>query len=169
MLAEITAVLEGIKVTTDIAKGLKSAYDSHTIAEAQAQVLEKLTNLRMDTLTLQDKTSEIIEKRDELARKLKEFEDWKATQEKYRLSELQRGKFVYTPKELQNSSEPAHYLCTNCYDHREKSILQAAWHDDFDAKYICPRCKMELELFFKSRPLGPDIPPSLTDQMFRNY
>lgn len=155
-ITEISALISGIKATIDIAKGLKSAHDSHTIVQAQSDILEQLTNLRMDALTLQDKTSALIQERDELQKKLIEFEKWQKTESKYHLEQVERGKFVYSPNDAKSPEQPSHWLCTNCWSNREKSILQASFHDEYEAYYSCPRCKTEIHFRFKQRP--PDDP-----------
>jgi transcriptional regulator with GAF, ATPase, and Fis domain len=152
--AEITAIIGGIKSITEIAKGLKSAYDSHTVMQAQADILEKLTNLQMDALALQEKASSLINEKDELQKKVTEFEQWKETEADYELKEITTGKFVYAFKETGKSQKPSHWLCTNCYGQRKKSILQASYHGEFDATYFCPNCNLQMILNFKDRPKG---------------
>lgn len=58
----------------------------------------------------------------------------------YLLKEISPGKFVYSfigdKKEI-----PPHFLCTNCFEGKIKSIMQLEWMDDSGTKHICPKCK----------------------------
>jgi transcriptional regulator with GAF, ATPase, and Fis domain len=147
-IAEVSAIITSIKATIEIAKGLKSSYDAHTIAQAQSDILEQLLAIRMDTLTLQEKHSTLINEKDELAKKLVQLEQWEKTESEYELQEINRGKFVYSPKNSQQSKKPTHWLCTQCWDDRKKSVLQANYHTESEAQYICPRCKLRFDFYF---------------------
>lgn len=148
-IAEVSAIVTGIKATIEVAKGLKSSYDAHTITQAQSEILERLLAIQMDALALQEKHSTLINEKDELAKKLVQFEQWEKTESEYELQEIERGKFVYSSKNSQQSKKPTHWLCTQCWEDRKKSILQASHHTESEAEYICPRCKIKSWFYFK--------------------
>ena len=129
----------------EIAKGLKLSYDAHTIIQAQSDILEQLLAIQFDTLTLQEKHLALINEKEELAKKLVQFEQWEKTESEYELREINRGKFVYSPKNFQQSGKQTHWLCTQCWNYRKKSILQMSYHSESDAQYICPQCKFSIQ------------------------
>jgi hypothetical protein len=141
-IPEVVAVVSGIKVVIDIAKGLKSAHDAHTITQAQSDILEKLLDLRIDALSLQEKTSTLINEKEELAKKLMEFEKWAETERQYELAKLPPGILVYAQKKSGTSTEPKHWLCTNCWKDRKKSILQL----EYTGAHTCPECKHRFDI-----------------------
>lgn len=147
MINEVSAIVTSIKAAIEITKGLKSSYDAHTITQAQSEILERLLAIQMDALALQEKHSALINEKDELTKKLVLFEQWEKTESEYELKEITPGKFVYSSKNSQQSKIPMHWLCTQCWDDRKKSILQAILHDVNEAQYICPRCKFKINFF----------------------
>lgn len=156
-IAELSTIVTGIKGTIDIAKGLKSAYDAHTITQAQTEILEKLFSLQIDALSLQEKHSALVNEKEELAKKLMEFEQWEKTESQYQLEEVHFGVFVYSPKESERSTEPKHWLCTNCWEERKKSILQCDYKHSEGAGYTCPRCKTQIQMRFPHPPSDPIV------------
>ena len=140
VIIEGTALLTGIKGTINIVKSLKSSYDAKTITQAQSDILEHLFALQIDALALQEKHFAIIHEKEELIKKVVQFEQWEKTESEYELQEIVSGTFVYTSKNTQQFGIPTHWLCTQCWDNRKKSILQRQYVGH-TPKLICPRCK----------------------------
>lgn len=149
MFAEGTALMASIKATMDIVKGLKSSYDANTIMNAQADIRERLFAIQEAALTLQEKHSTLINEKEELKKKLMEFEQWKQTESEYELKQIFLGTRVYSYKKSQQSTTPMHWLCPNCWEDRKKSIFQAEWDSGEEAKYFCPKCKFSFHFYHK--------------------
>jgi hypothetical protein len=148
-IAEVSAIITGIKATMEIAKGLKSSYDARTITQAQSDILEQLLTIRMDTLTLQEKHLTLINEKEELAKKLVQFEQWEKTVSEYELKKIVLGTLVYSYKKSQQSEIPPHWLCPNCWNEHKKSIFQAEYDTGEEAKYFCPECKFSFRFYHK--------------------
>ena len=138
VIAEASAIVTSLKTTIGIVKGLKSSYDAKTITQAQSQILEHLFALQVDALALQEKHSALIHEKEELIKKIEQFEQWGNTESEYELKEIKPGIFVYSYKKSQQSVIPMHWLCAQCWNDHKKSILQSGFHDK--SVYNCPRC-----------------------------
>lgn len=149
VIAEGTALITSIKGTIDIVKGLKASYDANTIMQAQSELLEQLFAIRMDAIALQDKHLALSNEKEELAKKLMEFEQWEKTKSEYELKKIVPGTFVYSYKKSQQSEIPLHWLCPNCWNKRKKSIFQAEYDNGEEAKYFCPECKFSFHFYHK--------------------
>ena len=147
MMTEANVIVTSIKTTIEIVKGLKSYYDAHTITQVQSELLQQLLNIQMGTLTLQEKYSALINEKDELANKLVQFEQWQKTESEYELQEIDSGKYAYSSKNSQQSKNPAHWLCPQCWEDRKKSILQEEHQYDGQVHYICHRCKFTIIIY----------------------
>ena len=134
-------LLQGLKGTMDLTKGLKSAYDSHKIAEAEAEFFEKLSSLYVQAISLYESHSALAREKDELEKKLVEYQQWDRTASQYSLKALKSGAYVYTPNESNQSPNPMHWICPKCYGDRKKSILQFLYDFDRGHHAYCPECK----------------------------
>lgn len=127
--AEIMGGLSGLKAAFDIAKGLKDIDDATRRNAAVIELQEKILAARETHSALLDRVGGLEEK-------VAGFEKWDTEKEKYELKEITPQSFAYAIKPNARGAEPDHLLCTNCYEHRKKSILQKA-----DAAHLkCPNC-----------------------------
>jgi len=149
VIAEGTALITSIKGTIDIVKSLKSSYDARAITQAQSDILEQLFTIRTDALALQEKHLALIHEKEEIVKKLMEFEQWEKTESEYELKEIVRGTRVYSYKNSQQSTIPMHWLCPNCWNDRKKSIFQAKFDTGEEAEYFCQKCKFSFHFYHK--------------------
>jgi len=133
MVAEVFAGIGAFKAMLDMAKGLKDINDASIRNGAVIELQEKILSAHQAQLTLLDRISE-LEK--EVAR----FETWDAEKEKYELKNVVWGAVAYMLKPEVRGTEPPHWLCTNCYENRRKSIMQAGPGAGRGSAYKCPAC-----------------------------
>lgn len=99
--------------------------------------------------------------------KIVDLEDWNREAERYQLTEVAPGGFVYRLKSGMERGEPPHDLCTNCFTKREKSILQSDPPGMKRTTHRCPRCKNILVVPNTDRPMEeegePDIVPGFDE------
>ena len=147
MIPEASAIFASLKATIEIVRGLKSSYDASTITQVQSDILDQLLTTQMDALTLQEKHLAVINEKEELAKKLVQFEQWEKIESEYELKEIRPGMLVYSSKNYQQSKIPTHWLCTQCWEDRKKSILQASQHNESGGVYVCPRCNLTIRYY----------------------
>jgi hypothetical protein len=124
MIAEISAGYGGLKAAVDIVKGLNAA---HTAAQLQ----EIQITLQRHILDGQRSLSEAGEREATVAKAIKSLEqeivrlkDWEADKQRYQLADTGQGSLAYRPKEGMENGEPQHWICPNCYQTGQKSILK---------------------------------------------
>jgi hypothetical protein len=140
MSTEIATLISGIKGTIDIAKGLKSAYESHTIAQAQTDILERLLAVQGEALNLQERHSSLMLENDTLSKKLGEFNDWEKLKDSYVLKEVSARIYVYVSKAPDKTVANPPYHCSNCFGLKQLSILQYQGNGEDYHKFDCHRC-----------------------------
>jgi len=146
VLSEISIALKSFKTAAEITKSILNI-------SKDADLKDKIIELRNLILSLQSEYSTLLDVKDQLEKKLMEYEDWDKTESQYQLKEITPGIRVYSPKEDSGLSDSDHWLCPNCFNDRKKSILQLDEDNDvFGQYYICPKCKNR----FCSRPPKPD-------------
>jgi hypothetical protein len=154
MAAEILAGLGALKTAFDLAKGLKDIDDA---ARRNAAVIE----LQEKILAAQEAQSTLVKHIDELEAKVTGYENWETEKKRYALTDFGGNSFAYALKPEEANGEPAHRICPNCYEKRQKAILQfkfrAATGRD---KWICNNCSKEFEF-------GHPAPPRTTSRSDR--
>lgn len=142
MIEEIGLLINSTKAVYTIAKGISFLKSEVEKNEAVSKILEALLSLQTEALSVNEKTQELQEENYRLTNKMREFENWSETEKQYELKEIDRGTFVYASKKNKTIAEPVHWLCTNCWKDRKRSILQK-----FGGIYKCPSCKTEIYPF----------------------
>jgi hypothetical protein len=136
MASELIAGLGLLKTAFDMAKGLKDISDA-TIRNGAVIELQEMI------LSAQQQQSALIERVRELEKEVARFETWEAEKQRYELKEVPGLNHVlaYTLKPEAQSSEPPHWICTNCYENRKRSILQPEERVPGRAKVlVCNNC-----------------------------
>lgn len=139
-LVEISAALQSIKVATDIAKGIKSLKTEVAVNEKASELLDSIIDVKMNLIEFQNHYESLQQEKRELEEKIRNYENWESVRKQYLLKEISTGIFVYSFTS-EGTDIPAHYLCTNCFEVKIKSIMQLDWQDEHSTKYSCPKCK----------------------------
>lgn len=71
-------------------------------------------------------------------------EAWETEKNRYELKDLGWGSFAHMLKPEARGSQPAHWVCANCYSNRHISIIQYIQIKGVGYRHICPACKTEL-------------------------
>lgn len=95
-------------------------------------------------LATQAQNQELLTENDQLKKELIAVKDWKTEAANYTLKEIIPGSFVYAINEDQLSAQPYHWLCVNCYQGSQKSVLQRGKRDGSFWLYSCPKCEKSI-------------------------
>jgi hypothetical protein len=97
----------------------------------------------------------LAEVKRQLEQKIMEYEEWDSEAGRYELKEIAKGIFVYVLKPEHASGEPTHWLCPNCFQERQKSILSKPAVDYMN--YKCHRCQLDIIPTPFNYPRGGDL------------
>lgn len=143
-LNEITLAITSLKSITEIVKTILNISKDARINEEVIKLQNIILTLQSHLLSAQIDQGELIEVKSNLEKKLMEYENWDKKESQYELKELTRGIFVYAPKKDDKSTQPDHWLCTNCFKNHEERILQKHTIGPKVGYYFCPKCGMEI-------------------------
>jgi len=109
---------------------------------------------------MQSQYQSLLQEKDVLKKQLAEIEDWGAEAAKYELKDLGGGVFVYAQRPEYDTLTPAHWLCTRCYQDRQKSVLvNSGRYIPSGLRFKCFRCNNHIDT-------GNAIPGAATNQSF---
>ena len=144
MYAEIATALSTVKTVSDLTSlVLKTKVDS-AVTQKAIESQSAIISLQAAMLSLQSQYQELLRQNDELKKQLIDLEDWSMEAKNYRLTEIAPGVLVYARKTDDANTGPACWLCTHCYEKKQKSILQRGKMTHSGTIYSCPNCKTEI-------------------------
>jgi len=145
----IVTATSSIKAAVDITKtfiNIKSVADFETMA---SELRKRIAAAQVATLEAQSEQSTMIQRINNLEKEITRLEAWSAEKQRYQLTKLGNyGVHAYALKKSMSNSEPPHYICTNCYEDRRKSILQPQKRNGGRFMLLCPKCESEFHVNF---------------------
>ena len=138
MVGEIFGGISAFSGLVGMARGMKDMNDSVVRNEAVFALTEKLLDAQQEYTALAQKVGE-------LEAKLAAYETWEREKQRYVLKEHgERRATAYALKEGVEPPEPTHSICPDCYQKRQKSVLQPVDHYVMRAESLrCHACGWE--------------------------
>jgi Zn finger protein HypA/HybF involved in hydrogenase expression len=130
----------------NIAKAMKDVQDATLIQGKVFELQRAIIDTQQSVFSANEERAALIEKISSLEIEISRLNDWNIEKAKYEFTKVNSiGVYAYSRKSLPDDTEPHHFICANCYQQGQKSVLQAS-HRTAMAKriHICPRCKTEL-------------------------
>ena len=150
MVPEIVTAIATVKSMSDITSLLIKAKVDTATTEKAIELQSSIISLQTTLLAIQAQNQDLLSAKNELEQRLIEIESWNAQAESYKLEEITSGIFVMASQPNENDCTPAHWLCANCYQKKQKAILQYNGNPSDGVHYFCPNCKNEVADHTKS-------------------
>ena len=144
MIPEIASAIATVKSMSDITSLLIKTKVDNATTEKAIELQSNILSLQTTLLTIQAQNQDLLRSKHELEQRLIEMENWNAQAEHYKLHEITSGVFVMASQSDESDSTPPHWLCANCYQKKQKSILQYNGNPSDGVHYFCPNCKTEV-------------------------
>lgn len=124
--------IKGISNSVEIGRHVSEAYDlviAGQVAAAQSN----------------NQKAALAEEIRELKEELTTLKAWAAQKQRYHLATTEAGAMVYALKTSMSEGQPAHYVCTRCYEDGKCRVLQIAPSKRNSQAYafVCPVCASE--------------------------
>jgi hypothetical protein len=137
MVAEVFA---GISAFNSMLGAAKAIRDMDNAVSRNGAVIE----LQGQILAAQEDYSKLRQTVSALEAEVTGLKAWDAEKAKYELKMLETGSAVYMLKSSERGSEPAHWLCPNCYTQGKKGFLQPTGaHVGRSWIYKCAKCSSQ--------------------------
>src|ERR1035437_2994770 len=146
MTTEIVAFVTALGHATNIVKTAIQARDESKRRESLSELNGAMADLQARHLAIIQNQMALLEQNESLKEKIETYDKWEQEKTKYALIQIPSGGLVYALNPTQQSGDPPHWLCTNCYAERHKSILQFAGAETGEKGYLwkCPKCGNKL-------------------------
>ena len=144
-LAMIQGTIAGLKLAGDIAKGFM---ELKSMADVQGKVIElqsAILSAQSSALSANSDQAAMIDKVRALKEEIARVKAWESQKQRYALQAIWEDvAVVYALKASMSEGEPAHWICTKCYEDGIRMILQPRQTKDGHAFLACPSCNSEL-------------------------
>ena len=144
METTLSTVVTNIPLIINSFKSILSTIKDVNLKSQLNDLYDKILELQTGLLTTQTSYFALINENNELKQELNKIRGWELEKSKYKLTEISEGTFIYLYQNSNDSNEPTHAICPNCYSKNIKSILQKV--PNTNNKYRCPSCHLQVSL-----------------------
>lgn len=141
----ITGTITSLRFAGDIAKSFLSL---QSMAEIQGKVIElqsAILSAQGSAMEANAQQMSMAEEIRALQTQIESMKGWRKEAERYKLVEpWGNGSLVYALRNDSKADEPAHYICTKCFEDGRKSLLNPSEDAKGWCVYRCPHCKAEV-------------------------
>jgi hypothetical protein len=155
----INNMVSGLQSAYGLLKDIADLEQAHAIKAQIADLMRQLLSARENAMSVQMRETALLQEIGALKEQINQMETWDTEKQRYRLHAVDSGAFAYVLKPDMQSDEPPHWLCTQCFEKRHKSILQfkeqlhspSGMRSD-RSKWMCPNCRAELNVSYTTKP-----------------
>lgn len=138
------AMITGIKTAIDLATTIRDVTKDIELKAKAIELHDSIISLQTNIMSVQTENHSLLEENQLLRKEIIKIEAWEQEKTKYSLLEICPQVFVYASNTTDNDSDPAHWICQNCYNNDTKSILQCSKKTSKGTFYICHNCNSEI-------------------------
>ena len=121
----INSILDSIKSTIEIIPHFKSSSPGSLVNKNSIKLENDILNAQNALSKIQLSYNNLVQEKNSLERELIRQKQWDEEKKEYILKRIGKGGFVYShPDSFITIDLGRYWLCTNCFDKGEKSILQ---------------------------------------------
>ncbi len=139
----IQSAVTGLKTAADIAVSISKLKSGAEINAKAIELQQVILSAQSNAFAAQSEQFSLVEKIRDLEKELASLKAWDTEKSRYKLLTLPGGGIAYALKKSMANSEPAHYICTSCYEIGRKSILNHRNDVRGWSQHACPVCKSE--------------------------
>lgn len=155
MIESIQGAYSAIQGALTIAQGFQALKTDTAVNQAIIDIQRSFLDALRGLTEAEARHTADVKHINELEQEIVRLKDWSVERECYELVGIRGGVFAYMPKQGMDGGKPAHWLCTNCFEHGQKSILQNKGHKrqgSGEEEYACDICKGGFTVMGRTRP-----------------
>lgn len=143
-MTAITGLATSIRAAVEITKAMKDVHDANVIQTKTFELTREILSAQSYAMEAVAAQSALLERVRRLEEEKAQLETWNTEKQRYELKKIQTGVTVYALKPSMDNGEEPRYICTTCYQHGHKSILQREQLDMGRViVHVCHECGSE--------------------------
>ncbi len=160
-VTSISHAMTATKAMKDILEAMVGLRDANTFQTERFKLQSLIIDAQNSIFSANEERSALLERVRDLEKTIAEFETWDTEKQRYELKTIAHVALVYAMKKDADTTEPAHWLCANCYNNRKKSFFQYFTHGPPGPDYTksiweCATCKAQIRIPSNIHPGNPE-------------
>lgn len=140
MYAEIASVFTSVNALSTLLRSAQSLGNYNEIVAAVSEVNTKLIQAQTGALAGLEKQQVQSSRIAELEKEIASLKAWEAEAQRYELAAVAPNVFAYQLKESMRKEEPAHWICSKCFQDAKKGYLNLTREGQITSTLTCVSC-----------------------------
>lgn len=145
-IASLRSATGNLQVATNIISSFSKLKLTPDLQKQVMELQQVILTALSSALEAQRDELAMLERVRSLETQVAKHEAWEAEKQRYELTELPPGVFVYSLKPTMANGEHPHQICERCYQEGKKSILQKTEPSNGLHHLKCSRCNTDLRV-----------------------
>lgn len=137
-IADAIRAAQGLTAKLRELQGLANYGELLAVANA---VQEKLTNALISNASAAEEKISLLQRITALEQEKNAVDEWRSIANDYKLQAVASGFFAYVYRPTTDAGQPRHWVCPQCFEKRQRSVLQTRLGPP---GYTCPACNFVL-------------------------
>lgn len=159
----VSSMVSGLQSAYGLVKDIADLEQAREIKSQIAELMDQILSARENAIRVQERETALLGEIDDLKKQIDQMETWDSEKQQYQLQAIDSGAFAYVLKPEVQGDEPPHWLCPNCFENRQKRILQfrervstrpGTSRGDY-SRWVCGSCRSELTVHYTRSPEKP--------------
>lgn len=140
-VSEISALFSSLKAAKDVAQAMVGLRDEAAFQAKAIELQSKILDAQSAAFAAEENRATLVDRVRDLEQQVIRMQSWESEKQRYELKELGNGTLAYAVKESVRGAEPPHWICSSCYQHAKKSVLQPETRNPGRIKtWVCHEC-----------------------------
>lgn len=142
------AFIESMNAAIKITKALVGVRDAAMIEANIFELRDHLMTIQSSALQSQADQAALIQRVRDLEQEVVDLRTWETQKQRYQLVSPWAGCWLYALKDSSKGADPAHWICTHCYENGRREILQLVHERDRRIHTVakCFHCSFQIEM-----------------------
>ena len=145
-MAAIAGAASSLKAAVDIGKLAIGLRDAEMMRAKIIEMQGEISSALASAIAAQTDQMTMLQRVNDLEKEVANLKAWNTEKDNYELTTIARGATAYMLKPDVRDSKPPHWLCTQCFEDRRRSILQLVNEIGGHWIYNCPGCSSKISV-----------------------
>jgi hypothetical protein len=145
-ISAIAGLTASLRAAVEIMKAMNDISDANLIPAKIFELTREIMSAQACALAVQSEQFDLLQSKRDLEEEIVRLKAWRTEKYRYELKNVGPGAVAYVVKSNMQGSEPAHWICANCFQSGKKRFLNES-HSDLNFVYHkCQECAGKIRI-----------------------
>jgi hypothetical protein len=142
----IAGLTASLRAAVEIMKAMNDISDANLIPTNISELTREIMSAQACALAVQSEQFDLLQSKRGLEEEMVRLKAWSSEKYRYELKNVGPGAIAYVVKANMQGTEPAHWICANCFQSGKKRFLNESHSDLHFVYHKCQECAGKIRI-----------------------